>query len=84
MINAYIITGTVIDDHTVTLDEALPTTVSKVRVIVEPMPSPVQKQSYLEVMAEIRESQKARGHVPMTREEVDEYLRQERDSWDDE
>jgi Arc/MetJ family transcription regulator len=36
----------------------------------------------LEVLAEIRAAQKARGHVPPTREEVDRYLAEERASWD--
>jgi hypothetical protein len=36
-----------------------------------------------EVIAEIRQRQKARGHIPATREEIDAYLQAERDSWDD-
>lgn len=34
-----------------------------------------------QVLAEIWEAQRSRGHVPPTRQEVDEYLRAERESW---
>lgn len=37
---------------------------------------------YDEVMAGIRERQRARGHVPPTKDEVDAYIREERASWD--
>jgi len=80
MNNAYIVTGTLINDHTVMLDEALPLTPMKVRLIVEPLPSASQRP-YQEVIARIRERQRARGHKPPTREEVDAYLRAERESW---
>ena len=80
MHNAYIVTGTLTDAHTVTLDEALPLTPMKVRLVVEPL-APASQRPYQEVIAEIRERQRARGHQPLTREEVDNYLRAERDSW---
>jgi hypothetical protein len=76
------VTGTLTDDHTVTLDEALPLTPMKVRLVVEPLRS-VSQRPYLEVMADIRQRQWARGHQPPTREEVDAYLQAERDSWGD-
>lgn len=79
--NAYAVMGTLTDDHTVTLDEALPLSSTRVRVMVEPLRQPVRRM-YLEVMAEIRQRQLARGHQPPTREEVDVYLAAERDSWD--
>lgn len=37
---------------------------------------------YSEAMAEIRQRQKERNHQPPSPAEVEEYLRQERDSWD--
>jgi len=80
MHNAYIVTGTLTDNHTVKLDEALPLTSTKVRLVVEPL-SLVSQRSYPEVMAEIRQRQRARGHQPPTRDEVDSYLRAERESW---
>jgi len=80
MRNAYIVMGMLTDAHTVTLDEALPLTPTKVRLVVEPL-SPASQRPYHEVVAEIRDRQRARSHQPPTREEVDSYLRAERDSW---
>jgi hypothetical protein len=81
MHNAYIVTGILTDERTVTLDEALPLTPTKVRVVVEPLPLTPQR-SYQEIMTEIRERQQARGHRPPTREDVDRFLQAERDSWE--
>ncbi|MBM3240750.1 hypothetical protein FJZ31_31080 [Candidatus Poribacteria bacterium] len=75
-------TGRLIDAHTVMLDEVLPLTPMKVRLVVEPL-APALQRPYQEVIAEIRERQLARGHQPPTREEVDTYLRAERDSWEE-
>lgn len=82
MQNAYIVTGKLTDDHTVTLDESLPLTPMKVRVVVEPL-SYVPQRSYPEVIAAIRQRQHSRGHQPPTKEEVDAYLRAERESWEE-
>ncbi len=81
MQNTYIVTGTVTDPHTVKLDEALPANLTKVRLVVEPVSPPVPRPLE-EVMAEIRERQHARGERPTPREEVDQYLNEERASWD--
>lgn len=80
MHRAYIVTGTLTDAQTVTLDEALPLTQAKVRLVVEPLLS-TSLRRYQEVIEEIRERQRARGHQPPTREEVDAYVQAERDSW---
>jgi hypothetical protein len=82
METAYIVTGTLTDDHTVTLYEALPLPQGKVRLSVEPL-SPAPKRPHDEVIAEIWARQKARGHQPRTREEIDAYIQAERDSWND-
>jgi hypothetical protein len=82
MNTTYIVTGTLTDDRTVTRDEALPLMPMKVRLVVEPL-RPVSPRPYLEVMADIRQRQQARGHQPPTREEVDAYLQAERDSGGD-
>jgi hypothetical protein len=82
MQTAYIITGTLNDDQTVTLDEALPLKPMKVRISVEPL-APSQLRPRDEVIAEIRARQQARGHVPRTREEIDADLQIERDSWNE-
>jgi hypothetical protein len=82
MHNAYIVTGTLTDAQTVALDEALPLTPTKVRLVIEPLLSTAPRQ-YQEVIAKIRERQRTRGHTPPTREEVDAYLQAERDSWEE-
>jgi len=82
MRNAYIVTGEMTDDRTVRLDEALPVGSVKVRVVVEPI-SPALRRPIQEVLAEIYRRQEIRGHQPPTKEEVDAYLRTERDSWEE-
>jgi hypothetical protein len=80
MHNAYVVTGTLNDDLTVTLDEALPLSSTRVRLVVERLPS-VEARPYQEVVAAIRERQRIRGHQPPTREAVDADVRAERESW---
>lgn len=43
--------------------------------------SPMPRLSYQQVISNIRNRQRARGHNPRTPEQVDAYLREERDSW---
>lgn len=81
MQNAYVVTGTLTDDHTVALDESLPLSRARVRLVIEPLPSP-PRRPYDEVLAEIRERQLARSYRPPTREEADSDLQAERASWD--
>jgi hypothetical protein len=82
MHNAYIVTGALTDQRTVTLDENLPLKPMRVRLIVEPVSAPASS-SYQQVMTSIRERQKTRGHKARTRAEVDAALLYERKSWDD-
>ncbi|HEX5081527.1 MAG TPA: hypothetical protein VFY40_05750 [Blastocatellia bacterium] len=82
MQTAYITTGTLNDDWTVTLDEALPLGPVKVRLAIEPIEMR-SARSHDEVIAEIWERQKKRGFQPSTREEVDTDLAVERNSWDE-
>jgi hypothetical protein len=79
--NTYVVTGTIADEHTVALDQPLPVSRGKVRLVVEPITVP--QRSYMEVMETIRERQRLRGHQPPTKDEVDAYLQAERDSWGD-
>jgi hypothetical protein len=83
MQSAYMVTGTLTDQRTVALDEALPVTSSKVRVVVEPMTTSPSSSSrtYLEVIADIRARQDQRGFRAATLEEVDRALAAERESW---
>jgi hypothetical protein len=82
MQTAYIVTGTLNDDRTVTLDEALPLEPMKVRLSIEPL-APKPSRTHDEVIAEIWERQQRRGYQPPTRAEVDAYLEAERDIWDE-
>jgi hypothetical protein len=82
MQQAYVVTGSLTDSRTVRLDEPIPVSDGKVRVIVE-VAEMARKMSHEEFLAWLRERQEARGHVPRTREEVDASLRAERESWDD-
>jgi hypothetical protein len=80
MAKPYVLTGMLRDDQTVTLDEALPLKSGRVRLTLELLRSEPQKP-YRDVLAAIRQRQSARGHQPQTREEVDAYLKAERESW---
>ena len=72
------------DTQTVQLDESLPVSAGKVRVTVEMVaPTAPPKRSLQEWLEELRKRQAARGHVPMTAEEVQAYIKAERDSWED-
>ena len=82
MRHAYIVTGTLTDAYTVTLDEAIPLVSEKVRVVVEPLVSTSQRP-YCEIIAAIRARQQARAHQPPTREDVDAAISAERESWED-
>jgi hypothetical protein len=82
MRHAYIVTGTLTDAYTLTLDEAMPLMSQKVRVVVEPLVT-TSPRPYREVMATIRARQQARAHQPPTRKEVDAAVRVERESWED-
>jgi hypothetical protein len=82
MQKAYVVTGTLTNQQTLTLDEALPFGPTRVRVVVEPI-STVAPLPYHEIMASIRERQRQRGHRSPTREEVDAALEAERKSWDE-
>ena len=72
---AYIVTGTLKGDRTVELDEPIGLHNYKVRVIVEPV-EPLPRRPLKEVMEEIWREQDERGYVRMSKEEVDEYLRE--------
>jgi len=81
MSQAYQITGELTDSRHVTLDEPLPLAAGKVRVTVERLPSG-PKPDLAVFERSLRERQQARGHVPPTKEEIDAYLKAERESWD--
>lgn len=77
------VTGTMIDDHTVVLDESLDLMVSKVRVAIEPLTPPAVQCYRPDVVRQIHAAQLVRGYRPRSREEVDSSLAAERASWGD-
>jgi hypothetical protein len=84
MTNAYVVTGTLTSATTVELDEPLPITGGKVRVVLESTGASVKpQQSLQEYLAQLRKQQAARGHVPRSAEEIQAQIREERDSWGD-
>lgn len=83
MQNAYVVTGHLIDERTVALDEELPMASAQVRLVVEPVnESPGNGNTRRQALARIRARQQARGFVPPTATQVETYLQNERDSWD--
>jgi hypothetical protein len=85
MTNAYVVTGTLTSATTVQLDEPLPITGGKVRVVVESTGGAEAKpqQSLQDYFAQLRRQQAARGHVARSAEEIQAQIREERDSWED-
>jgi hypothetical protein len=81
MPQTYELTGELTDSRHVTLDEPVPLALGKVRVIVEHVPNAL-KTDLAAFERTLRERQTARGHVPRTKEEIEAYLKAERDSWD--
>ncbi|MGC8638914.1 MAG: hypothetical protein ACP5XB_03425 [Isosphaeraceae bacterium] len=82
MQEAYVVSGSLIDSRTISLDEPVPAASGKVRVIVE-LARSGRKMSHEEFVAWLRERHEARGAIPRTREQIDASLRAERESWDD-
>lgn len=79
MQTAYIITGTLNDDQTVTLDEAPPLGPMKVRLAIEPL-ALEPSRSHDEVIAKIWARQQKRGSQLPTRANVDADLKAEHQS----
>ena len=78
----YTVTGTLTDSRTVALDEPLPLTERKVKVVVEPLDASAPRL-YREVLADIHSRQQARGHRSPDRATVDALLKAERESWEE-
>jgi hypothetical protein len=80
MRSAYVVTGHLKGTHTVELDETLPVSSARVRVVLEVLSSP-SATSHNEVLAQIHDRQRKRGHQPPSRAEVDAQIEEERNSW---
>ena len=83
MIAAFTTTGTLTDGTTLTLDTPAPAGSGRVRVTVEPIPAagsdPLNLNEFFE---QLRKDHEARGHVPLSREEIDAFMREERAGWE--
>jgi hypothetical protein len=73
--------GTVQADGSLVLDEKLNLPAGRVRVTVQTgnVPEKVDPGRFLAMMERIWADQKARGHIPRTREEIDAEINQMRD-----
>jgi hypothetical protein len=75
------VTGELTDSTHVKLDEPIPLTNGKVRLVVEELTHEA-KPDLAAFEQLLRERQTARGHVPRTKEQIDAHLSAERASWD--
>ena len=73
-------TGRMIDPQTIHLDRPLPPTTTDVtlEIVIPPRAEP-NGPRVLAALEEIWEAQRKRGHIPPTREEVDELIREGRE-----
>jgi hypothetical protein len=80
-LNQVILEGTVHADGTLELDERLPLPAGRVRVTVQTfdVPQVPNQARFWDMMERIWADQKARGHVPRTREEIDAEINRLRD-----
>ena len=77
-------TGHMIDAHTMYLKDPVPEMNRELSITVrEKVAEKSNIPDVLATLEKIGESQRQRGHIPPTREEVDAYLKAERDSWGD-
>jgi len=76
-----VVEGTLKPDGTLELDQKPSLAPGRVQVIVKPLPSPTGRRGLVEVMDEIRQSQRARGYQGRTAQEMqaEEMARQEED-----
>ena len=81
MQTTYVVTGTLVDGDTITLDELLPMPAQRVRLVVEPIETDALRPLQT-VLAAIRARQTARRHRSPTCAEIDGYLELERASWE--
>jgi hypothetical protein len=84
MTQPIILNGALKDSTTVILDEPLPVASGRVEVALRLKPDlPPPKQSMSDFLRDLRVRQSARGHTPMTADEIESYIRAERASWGD-
>src|SRR5690348_2227422 len=77
-----IVQGTIKDDGTVELKEKISLPPGPVEVTVVPLPELPKDDPFWESMRAIWAGQKARGHVPRTKEEIDADIGALRGEWE--
>ena len=82
MPNNYIVTGALVDEQTVKLDQPVPWPASRVRVTVELLATSQSEQTFLSRLSTIRQNLQASGYHSRTKEEIDAQLQAERESWE--
>jgi len=84
MEQTYVATGTVENGRLIHLDEPLPISIAKVSVIVKPdTPKSYNGEAFFEWLDKLHERRKQLGVKSLTKEEVDAWIQEERDSWGD-
>ncbi len=78
-----VIEGTIQPDGTLVLDEKPNLPAGRVQVIVQTLPVLTEGDPFWDMMKEIWDGQKARGHVPRSTEEVEAERRETRESWEE-
>jgi hypothetical protein len=78
-----ILQGTVKPDGTLELTEKVNLPPGPVVVSVQAVPQPAPGEDLMTFMEKIWAGQRARGHVPRTKEEIDAEINQMRDEWEE-
>jgi hypothetical protein len=81
MTGPFTVTGTLTDEKTIVLDQAVTGARGRVRLVLEPLEPIASRASLREFLDDLRKRQAASGHVPRTRDEIDRALREERAAW---
>lgn len=79
----YTVTGTLSNNNTVLLDKPLQLESKRIRMTIEVLPEqPDTDSTFMQLIADIHQTLEQSGHVPPSKEEVDDRLNRERASWD--
>ena len=78
------VSGEVRSDGTLALEEKVNLPPGRVRVTIQPLVAPPADDPFWKCMQQIWDDQKARGHVPRTKEQIDAEVRGLRDAADEE
>lgn len=78
-----VLEGTIQPDGTLVLDEPTKLPAGRVQVFVQPLPNMPESHPFLDMMKSIWASQKARGHVPRSEQDVEAERQETRDTWEE-